>query len=96
LVAGNYIGESRGRDLQFIIMIITITGKQGEGTTTLVRQLLKKSKSVFIYEHDLKNKEWLLEIDDSIDFLVVDLKKPLKLYSEDEFTLLLLSTAQIV
>ena len=53
-------------------MIITIEGKQGEGKTTLAKTILKNKKAIFIYEYDLKNKEWLLDVDNSIDFLVVD------------------------
>lgn len=53
-------------------MIITIKGKQGEGKTALVKTILRKKKAIFIDQYDLKVKDWLLELDDSIDFLVVD------------------------
>lgn len=53
-------------------MIITIEGKQGEGKTTLAREICKGKKVSFIKEHSLISPFWTNQMDDDTEMIVVD------------------------
>lgn len=59
-------------------MIITIEGKQGEGKTSLAREIVKGKKAILIGIEDIRGKEWLSDLADKkeegikFDFLVID------------------------
>lgn len=52
-------------------MTIYVEDVQRKIDTTSVKIISRKNEFILIHECELRNKSWLLELDDSIDFLVV-------------------------
>ena len=63
-------------------MVIVIEGKQGEGKTTLVNKITQGAKVLTISERDLHSRNWVSDLTDDTEYLVVEVVRELRKVKE--------------